>query len=178
MAAKTWPAIKALLNAAADAGDAIHQVLFGTSSAAKVFYPETPENYEGAKPHTRGQAIAVDTTLEYLMNNGLAAFLDTHSICWAVVATNATGVTPTVTEGYGVSSASKNEGNKTVQLTFDTAYANTSFFVTGALDAYDSVHHFHGASTTTVTLAFHDVNSGLDIAINSQTVRILVVGAR
>jgi hypothetical protein len=177
MAAKAWPAIKALLNTVADAGDAVHQVLFGTESANRVFYPDR-DNFEGAKPYVRGRAITADSTLEYLMNKGLATFLDKFSICWATAETNGTGVAPTLTDGYGISGVTKDEGDDTAEFTFDTAYANTAFITFGYLDEVESVHHVHSSSTTTVEIAFHNVNNGLDININSKTVHVLVVGSR
>jgi len=172
--------VKALLQAAGEAGSALQQVLWGDPASSKVLYPDDLDLEDMATPQSRGQAIASDGTFDFFLSHGLAQFLDRMSVSWAQVSTNATSVAPTYNDSFGFDTGTaitKDEANDRITLTFSSNHTNTYLVVLGyAMTGSPGFIYPYSIAVGSVTVSFYD-SAGAKLTINGRTVAVFVIGA-
>jgi len=181
MASKLSAAVRALLNAAGDAGTELQKIMWGTAASPKVFYPSIPGLDQIGSPQSRGQALTTGVSFDFLITRGLAPFFDEQSISWAAIQTNATGAVPTYAISHGFDVATpivKDEVANTLACAFDEDYALPLYVTLGCMTLSKAVLYVHAQSTHTVKFEYSAVPTGAPIAINNQWAYVFVIGQR
>jgi hypothetical protein len=172
--------IIARLATAGDTAEGLEQLYFG-STGGWIVYPAPPEEQiiEGKTGQAWVDMEGDDTLRKWEMENGLGAFLDDRSIVRAKISTNATGVGPSFVEQLGCTSATKDEGNDRITLSFAIDFETAHYVVTGGSDGgLGGVPRIVNPVTQavgSVIFEVYDLDS-VRADINDLNVQVLIIG--
>ena len=175
--ASAYDRVKTLIQQAADATSSeLHKWLLGDPANAAVRYP--PAWSHSTQMRVRGSLWG--EILFPAVLGGLGQELDTFGICWAHIATNGTGVAPTITAGSHVASATKDEFLNTLTVNFDVDYSGADdYVVLSQLASAPSFAASGARAAGAVTVGYAIPTTGATyVTINGQTVNFLAVGLR
>ena len=175
--------IKSALQTAADeSSDPLYKRILGTPGS-RVLYPDPDDDTLDELVRSLETGVLWSGILIPQLLYHIGQELDTLEMrapVWANISTNATGVSPTVSDNYGVSGASKAEAPEspeTVTVTLDTAYGSANWSAFAFLKgAEPSIMELISLAAGSATFAFQK-HDGSYYGANDHAVVFMGVGS-
>ena len=163
----------ATIKSVADAAGGLLKFVWGTTGSLITFPAQTTVPNTGAYNHATGSAW-LGGNLPHMIQQ-IGADQDLRYNPWAYVSTNITGQNPTIVNGFGISSVSKNESTNKISILLTTAFTSGYVAIIQIVNNSALLPAINLISPDTFEFMFRD-NGNVTQDINGREVMIACIG--